>query len=327
MLDAHVAFEVDRLTGPELEEDIRSVAASTLEWLRPQPLGAVLPAAEVAAAAGRAVAEIPLAEPLGEMVAELATAAQQALADRGVAVSNLVERQHLDSLVEVLAQMDEARREVLDIVVSSPAYSRLVAHVLYHGLKSYVLTENVFARKIPGASSLVKFGQRGLTSAAPGLEANVDRQLTAFVAANVADTLRESRRYLQTTVDGATLAELAGDAWAVLAPRPVPEPTQAAAQQRQALAEVGLAVVARWQQTGLLASLVESVVGDLLGRRADQPVGELLADLSLDTDGLARELAAGVGPALKSARDSGLLEQQVRARLAPFYQWWAEQPD
>ena len=42
--------------------------------------------------------------------------------------------------------------------------------MLYRGVKDYVLTENVLARRIPGASSIVRFGQRGLNTAAPGLE-------------------------------------------------------------------------------------------------------------------------------------------------------------
>jgi delta 1-pyrroline-5-carboxylate dehydrogenase len=59
-----------------------------------------------------------------------------------------------------------------------------------------VLTENVIARKVPGASSLVRLGKRGLNAAVPQLEAGVDRQLKTFVQANVSDTLKDSRRYL-----------------------------------------------------------------------------------------------------------------------------------
>ena len=41
----------------------------------------------------------------------------------------------------------------------------------------------------------------GLASAAPGLEGNVDRQLSGFVQANIADTLRESQRFLDGMLD------------------------------------------------------------------------------------------------------------------------------
>lgn len=327
MLDAHVAFEVDRLTGPDLERDLHALVTDTLEWLDGQPLGAVLPAAEVAALARRAAADLPASPDLAEYLADLAGDVQQELADRHAVVGDLVDRADVDALVEVIAPMEGLRSELLDIVVGSPAYTRLVAHVLYHGVKSYVLTENVFARKIPGASSLVRLGQRGLTTAAPRLEASVDRQLTAFVEANITDTLRESQRYLQATVDASTLAELAGQTWEAVADRPVPADTPSTAQQRVALAEVGRQVMGRWQQTGLLPRLVGSAVEAGLNRHADRMVGDLLAELGVDRDALASDLAALVRPGLEQARVTGLLQRQVRARLEPFYRSWEQRTD
>mgnify|MGYP002653035203 CR=1 FL=1 len=98
-----------------------------------------------------------------------------------------------------------------------------MSHVLYQGVKGYLLTENVVARKLPGASTLVKFGQKTMSAAAPNLEAGVDRRLTAFVEANLSETLRESRRYLEATPTPELLTEMADEVWTTLADRPVGE--------------------------------------------------------------------------------------------------------
>ena len=126
-----------------------------------------------------------------------------------------------DALVGLLADDRSVRDAVIAAVTASKGYRKLVSHVLYQGVKGYLLTENVVARKLPGASTLVKFGQKTMSAAAPNLEAGVDRRLTAFVEANLSETLRESRRYLEATLTPELLTEMADEVWTTLADRPV----------------------------------------------------------------------------------------------------------
>jgi hypothetical protein len=51
----------------------------------------------------------------------------------------------------------------------------LISNVLYHGIKGFVLSENVFAQKIPGAASLLKLGQNAMSAASP-TDGEEDRQ-------------------------------------------------------------------------------------------------------------------------------------------------------
>jgi hypothetical protein len=320
MLDAHVQFELEQWTGQALDDTVREQVDALVAWLRTVRLADIAPADDIAGVVADLLSDLPLTDDLVALVGEAIAAGHEALCARDGTVGDLVRRQDYDTLVALLITMEDARRELMTAVTESTAYTRLVAHVLYHGLKGYVLTENVLARKIPGASSLVRLGQRGLNSAAPRLEANVDRQLTAFVQANVSDTLRESRRYLDATLDEQMLTAMADDTWETNSGRSVASVVAMLdLDDVDALVALGGDAIRHLRDSGLLADVAETVTRDLLQRHGDRPVGDLLDAVGITEEALARDAASLLRPVVEHAHATGFLESRIRARLAPFY--------
>lgn len=320
MLEAHVQFELGRLTGEALAESLRAEVAASFTWLNSVRLADVAPAQSMADATERLVVDLPPTPELVALIAEVVAAGHGVLLEEDRPISQVLRRDDFDAVFSTSAGMDDLWGELIDVITASQAYARLVSHVLYHGLKAYVLTENLFARKIPGASSLVRLGQRGLTSAAPGFEAGIDRHLMAFVAANIADTLRESQRYLRTMLDQEMLSAVATEAWQANADRTVA--SGAALVHLDAAVELtGLAgeVWEGLQRSGLLGDMVRVVVDTLLEAHGDRVVGEILAELGLTPDVVADTIISAVTPAVEHARETGLLEERIRLRLQPFY--------
>ena len=204
--DAHVAFELDRWRGQGLADTIIEEVNAAFEWLASVTVADLAPAPTTAAHSGALCSPF---EAAAENIAEVLIVARGAASDSGITLGEVATWADAEPLIDTVAGLSELRAELLDAITSSTAYHRLVAHVLYHGVKSYVLAENLFARKIPGALSLVKLGQRGLNTAVPGLEKAVDAQLSGFVQANIGETLGASRRYLQEILDPAMTRTLA----------------------------------------------------------------------------------------------------------------------
>ena len=328
MLDAHVRFEVDRLTGAGLEQTARAEVGALFDWLGTVRVADVLPDATEAADVVVGILEaLPSDERASEILADAVVSVHRALLAEDRPVADLVRYQDYDGLVEVLVSMGDVRRELLDVLTTSDAYTGLVAHVLYHGLKRYVLTENVLARRIPGAQSLVRLGQRGLTSAAPKLEGQVDRQLLAFVQANIGDTLRESQRYLDTMLDDELLSAMARETWQEHSGRATA--SVAGLVSSEQLADLTRLAVATWGQlraAGLVQRVARTLVTDLLERHGGRVVRELLEELGVDEGRAAEQAVAALRPALDHARETGFLEARIRARLEPFYAQYAEHP-
>jgi hypothetical protein len=319
LLDAHVRFELQRWSTETRAEALREELEALLDWVCAQPVTALLPA-DAPGRVAALVSELPVTDEMVAIVAEGAAAAREAVVTSELTFADLASSEQVEEMVAVLASWQEPRRRAVAAVTSSDAYTKLVAHVLYHGLKAYVLTENVIARRVPGASSLMRLGQRGLSSAVPTLEANVDRQLTAFVQANIADTLRESERYLDRTLDPETLMRMGQDAWRAVRERPVAalaEPWEA--DDLDAVVVAAGPLVRSVLASGLPSAVAEQVVARLRDVHGDRPVGDLLADCGVEVDVLADALAEALTPAVALAYESGFAEARIRAHLEPFY--------
>lgn len=320
LLEAHVRFEVERWAGPGLAATIREEVATLYAWLASVRLEDIVPAGESAPVSARLVERVPVTQQTAAALADILETAVDAVADSDLRVRDLARRQDVVAVADTVARLDRLREEVIGAVTASTAYRHLVAHVLYRGVKDYVLTENVLARRIPGASSLVRFGQRGLNTAAPGLEQAVDRQLSAFVEANIAETLRESRRYLEATLDARMMRVLAEEAWAQLAPRRVADLASLAEEEDVERLSRDLVVLAEHAlATGHLTPLVERAAHDLLTRYAHRAPADLLRELGLDEEGVSDALTAAGDLLTGQPAVRRFIEDRVRTRLTAFY--------
>jgi hypothetical protein len=320
LLEAHVRYEVERWSGDGLTTAVREEADALYAWLASVRLEDIAPAEPVAATLARLVEQLPLTDETATVLTEVATTMLHALAGSDLRVRDLATREDVLGVAGAAARLDRLRAELIGALTASTAYRRLVAHVLYRGVKDYVLTENVLARRIPGASSLVRFGQRGLNTAAPGLEQAVDRQLAAFVEANIAETLRESRRYLEATLDAHMVRVLAEEAWGQLSPRRLSDLATLADDDDLERLGAELVVLAEHSlRSGRLTPILETALHDLLTRHADESPADLLADLGLGRDEVVEELTRLVEPLMEQPAVQRFVEERVRARLTAFY--------
>ncbi len=321
IFEAHVRYELDRWQG---EAAVRDTVAAAVEagfgWLRGTSLGALVPSERAQAWARSALVDQPLADGLAEVLHSSVRAAHESLLAEAEPLSALLPRERYEQLVSSAVGLQRLRREVIGQITASTVYAELISHVLYHGLKNYLLTENAVVRRIPGASSLLRMGQNAVRSATPNLEAGIDRRLMAFVGSNVADTVRDSRRFMEDVLDDAMLHTIAEEIWTVNGPRALGE--FAAVVEEESLAEVmaaGREAAASARSGPLAARLVGAAVERFYRAHQDEPVTALLTGLGITPERAADALTDLAGQLLGAAREGGQLEAYVRHRLEGFY--------
>jgi hypothetical protein len=319
MLDAHVRFEMARLTGDGLDETVRDEVGALFDWLGGVTLDDLADPQTVTSVALTATRTIE-GDEVAQHLCDLLVTARATLSEAGETLGHVLDRDDAIAWASAVAGMEEARGALMEQVTTSKAYTRLVAHVVYHGVKSYLLTENMLTKKIPGASSLVRLGQRGLGAAAPNLEKNVDKQLIAFVDANIADTVRDSQRFLDTMLDDTLVVAMAEQAWTAGADRPISAAADLVSDDD--LAQLAGLVVNQWlslRETDLVSSLVGDAVTGFFADHGDRPIADVLADVGVDAEAVIEAVLPLALPAVQYAADSGYLEERVRARLQAFY--------
>ena len=318
IFEAHVRFELDRWSGAAFEQAMTEEVSALFVWLRSVRVVEVVTPAQVVSGISR-VARAQPAEAV-RAVERGARIVHEALQRDEATLAELLPRERFDQLVGAVISMHEIRQDIIAQVMASPVYSQLVAHELYHGIKNYVLKENVLARRVPGASSLLRFGQGAFSSASPSLERSIDRQLESFINANVQETVRDSQDHLHRTLNAEALWSAADEFWSAHADEQVA--TAARRLSSLSLDEMLGAMRDVWAdfcQTPFFGRIVELLVAGFFAAHGDKTVDELLTDLGITPDAVVRELTEAAPPILDRMRDSGYLEARIRSRLDAFY--------
>jgi hypothetical protein len=318
MLEAHVQFELSRWRGPAFEETVAHEVAAAFRWLDVTPLADLVSVDVVTGVVQRVVVELPISDGLVALVDEGVHAAYDALADAETRLDALLRPESFDRFADLVAAAEAVRDVVTTQITSSEVYARLVSHVLYQGLKSYVLTQNVVARRVPGAGSLLRLGQSALSTA--GLDKGIDRQLTAFVNAHVLETIRDSKAFLDETLDDARIRSIADEVWASNAARTVGWSVDLLGRGPLNEAVAAGRDVWLWvRETEFFAGVVARLVDAFFDRHGQQPAGELLANIGITADVVAGEFASAVAPVVARADAGGFLEERIREHLEQFY--------
>ncbi len=320
-LEGHVRFELDRWTGDQLATSVSEEAAALYAWLGSVRVDQILDADETERALIDIACNGELDERVLQSVVDSVRAAHREAGKDTTQLSQLVSRETYDSAAATLMGLEDLRAEITLQVTTSEVYSQLMSHVLYQGIKNYLQTENVIAKKVPGAATLMRLGQNAVNSAAPKLEKSIDRQLTAFVNSNISDTIRDSRNYLDRVLDEAVLGAVSDEIWQTNAESTVAD--VAALMPAEALEELvraGWDAWVRLRGTPVTSLILQAAIQQFFIAHGSRPVTELLTEAGFDEDRSVDIAIAYLTPALTQAATDGFLESRIRARLAPYYE-------
>ncbi|MEI8081175.1 MAG: hypothetical protein WCI74_04945 [Actinomycetes bacterium] len=320
MLEAHVQFELDRWTPEQLSPWVGDQVGALLGWLDSVALADVVPTELVGDWVRDYVLAAPITDESVELIAGVARSAHSAALEDGTAVRDVLPYEVYQQFADAVIGMKEVRRAITNEVTTSEVYSKLISHVLYQGIKNYLMTESVIARKVPGASSLMRLGQNALNSAAPNLEKSIDKQLTAFVNANIQDSIRESRHYLDKVLDDQLLGTVTEEVWNNNADLTIAD--AAALVSPEALDLLTAASQTAWlylRDTPSVADITTTVITEFLEANGDRSVTDILTDIGVSADLVTDQIVQAIEPAVTRAREDGFLEVRIRAWLGEFY--------
>ena len=320
LLEAHVRFELERLRGERLPATLAEEVADVFAWLEHVRLAEVVSAAQVVDWIRRNVIERPISPELVGEIRENVLFAHEFLKNDDTRVAALFPRKLFDQLVDNVISLEDLRREITHQFISSSVYGVLISNVLYRGIKAFVLTENTLAKNIPGASSLLRMGQNALNAGAPTLGKSIDKQLLAFISANVQETIRESETFLNTTLDASLMHKWGDELWAANAEREMAELADFVdAAFLETMVQIGLNFWLHFRATPLFAELTTGLVRNFFRTHGEKDVRSWLADMGITQAIVTHEVTLAAAPVVETALRSGYAEKSIRRRLNAFY--------
>ncbi|KEZ78112.1 hypothetical protein [Salinisphaera hydrothermalis] len=319
LFEAHVAHELAAWRGRRGDKRLARLVDAFWDWAERTTLAEVIDCDTVRGAAERLALDLELPDQLAAVIGSIADELVRLDVNRETRVRDVIDQALFDDGVALAVELENLRVRLIQRLLKSPVYTALASDVLYQGIKDYIFSDSGAIRSIPGVSRLIKGSSSAVSRRMPGLEAQVESRVKAYIEANTARTLARTEALLLDSLDGDRLRALADEIWAAMADQPLSIADAVASHELQRLVDYGLQVWRSLRETEYLGVMIDQGVQAYFARHGDDTLAELMGHVGIDRQVVADEVAALAPDLIAGLADTGLLETLVRDQLADFY--------
>ena len=325
LLDAQVAFHLDRLSGDELTATVTRLADTLFDAAEGHQVADLVDREVVKDVVVRALTDVPSSAAVAGFV-ELARDVVRTGPAEPFPLSDVVPRAQVERVLDEALALTPALERGLERLTASPMVGAMATRFMGRIVSEALAANQAVADRVPGLGSLLSFGTR----AAAGVVGAADKQLDGLLAdtAGKGGTLavRRMNRILVDTLRDPTTREAVLQVWDLVAAEPVrgwetPEVDgdQADGDQAAGVVDAVHDLVVSTLAHPHTVGLGRAVVDGFFEAFGGYTPGELLVELDLDRADLVADLVRLAPGVVGALVESGDLERLLRAELAPFY--------
>lgn len=319
LLDAHVAFLVESLTGKGLGSLIENLLDAALEHADGLVLESVVTRAMIKATARTYAIELELQGGIPELIGDIARTLHAHPVHERTRLADLISERRFEDLLDHVLALKSIRKRLIGELIASPLYESIASDLLFNGIRDYLANSPV-AAGIPGARSAMKFGRAMVSRATPGLESAMEESLKRYIGRSVGSVSEKTAQPLLDGEHDAALRDVALDSWQRIRATRIGE----LREDLSALdvEELFVTLYECWKelrQTEFVGAMIDGGIDAFFDKYGARTLADLLEDL-----GIGRELMLAEGRrfaphVLRQVHQAGRLETLVRSGLEPFY--------
>lgn len=318
--EKHVQFLLADLKGERLQQQIEIQVAETFEWLQNTTLNDLVDVEWLKTLIHRSVKNAPYTQRLHELIVKGIVVGVNADVNRSTTLATLIPKEEFDDFVIHLAQFEEVRIDFIRAILQSPIYSELISDVLYFGIKDYVMNENVVTKKVPGVSSLMKMGAKGINKAMPNLENLAESTVKKYIESNINRTLTLSEKILNNSLNEHNIKKVADHFWEAVEAK---EFSLAAAYvDEDAIdksAELAKRLWLKLREAEYIHNIIDVIVDDFFTENGAGNIADMLNALGFDQAYVTAEIKNHLPDLLGKASVNQYIESRIRSSLNRFY--------
>ncbi|MFL6160031.1 MAG: hypothetical protein ACJ72D_28415 [Marmoricola sp.] len=315
LLDAQVAWLVDRLTGADLSEVVAADVDDLLAAGSRTPLRDLVEPDAIKDLLRLLLDKVPPSTAASTLVTAAADVAYDGPGER-FTLADVIDRENVESLVDEVLGMTDLAEKFLDELTGSPMVATLAARFVGRIVGDVVQANQAMADKIPGLGSLVSFG----TSAAGKVVGAAGDVLGDTAGKGATFAMRRLNKVVLETLKDPTAKDAALQVFDLYADQPVVRVDQLGTREDvQRVAGLLQDIVIAGAPTDPVLHLVDALVDGFFTAYGDHPVTTLIDDLAITRNDIVEQAQALVPGILASAHGSGELERLLRLRLEPFF--------
>ncbi|MCG8673142.1 MAG: hypothetical protein MI867_27380 [Pseudomonadales bacterium] len=319
--EKHIQFVMSDLEGESLKQLLSSEVVAIFSWLQSMTLNELIDRELVKEIAHHSVKHAPYTQRLHEVIVKTILVGIKADINKSTTLATIVPKDEFDDLVMHMAQYEEVRVDVIRAVLKSPIYSELISDVLYHGIKDYVMNENVVTKKVPGVGSLMKMGAKSINKAMPNLENMAEGAVKKYIEANINRTLDLSEKILNNSLNEHNIKKVADHFWDNVEGK---EFSLAADYVSESDIDKGVDMAKRlWlevRDAEYIHNMMDLVIDDFFTRHGEEELINMVNELGFDQAYVTEEVNRHLPDVLAKESIRTFIESRVRSNLERFYE-------
>lgn len=319
LLDAHVRHVMDTLKGKSLQIWVATELDHALSNADKLTLNDCVTRKMITDTALTYASDLELGGGIPELVGDIARALHDHEIHDQTRLRDLISDARYREFLDKILELKSLRRKLVEQAVASPLYARFASNLLYHGIQGY-LAQSTVASKIPGASSMLKFGKTMMSMATPQLEASIEESLKRYIGKTVKSTSSASAHFLLDHVDNDAVRELALDFWDRIRDSKVTALREDISNLD--IEELFVSGYEFWRELRkgkYYRTLIGAGIDSFFDKYGDVTLAELLEDLGITRDIMLAEAMHYAPHVLKALHRKKLLEPAIRRNLERFY--------
>lgn len=319
LLDQHLAFELEALTGKRLKQDLRKEVRELFKLFRKLPLNAVVSEEQIMGVIDREVINLDIGPGIPELAGEATAAVVHA--HEHYQLKDILDRDQFSAFVDEALMLRQQREMLVSEVLGHPLYSDLVASLVYQGIVNYLYEDNLISKNVPGVSSIMKFSKQWANKAVPGLDGSVEKRLKGYIAGIMPTLIKRSEQFLSEALTDAEIKDSLLATWSALEEHQLKDlQSNLGDWELHEFVVLGYEFWLSFRKTPYFRDCCQVVVSYLFDKYGPEPIGRLLEDVGVSEKMVVDELNAFALPLLQTLKQEGYLEAMLRRRLTPFYQ-------
>ncbi len=320
LLDAQVAFHLDRIAGDNLSTTVVGLAEELFAAAGSHTLDEVVDREAIKDIVTRSLVTVPPSAAVNDL-RDLVAAVVFAGPAESYPLSDIVDRAQLETVVDELLALNPILERGMEQLTASPLVGTMASRFMGRIVGEVVATNNAMANKVvPGLGSLMSFG----TSTAAKAMGVADKQLEGLLGDTVgkggAYAVRRLNRILLETLRDPTTREAVLQVWDLVAERPITGLEAEVAREElaglgDAIHDLAVTTLAHEHVAALALAIVEAFFERFGGFTGPQ----MLEHLAIEQSDLVADLVRLAPGVVEAMRESGDLERLIRQQLEPFY--------
>lgn len=320
LLETHIRHELNRFKTKEFQQTIREETAALFRWIKNITLREIVTPEQIIGVMERNAVELPIAGGVTELTGEMSQRVLASPQNNITALEDIFPRKPYDDIVDKIGGLEKARQDLIRHLVNSSIYAQQISEVLFTGIKEYLLSENIFAQKVPGIASLIKLGKFAVNKTLHPLEVAVEKTVKSYIEKNLGNTIRRSEKSLNAYFDEAHIIEMGDEIWTSVSKTKLSEYFRMVnAGDMEDFIIIGYDFWLHFRKTPYFKAIYTDLVYFFFEKYGDRELDLIAEDVGVTEKMVVNELVQTLSHGIKKALASGYLEERIRARLENFY--------